>query len=80
MPAFAKTACPITCAKFRKEAKPITVQLGDQTLTLPMKEFSTGSFGYYLNQKIALQIDGEAVTGALQIQIPIVGSKDAPRE
>ena len=44
-----KSVCPVTRSEFRGRARPVTVTIGDVPMAVPTKEFSTGSFGWYLN-------------------------------
>jgi len=73
-----KTTCPITRADFRTKAKPVTVQIGSQTMEVDPKEFSTGSLGWYLNGKTTLEIDGVRVAVQIGLNLTVVGSKELP--
>jgi hypothetical protein len=74
-----KTSCPISRAEFGAHAKAVTVQIGDKTYTAVPKEFSTGSLGWNINDKITLDIGGKVVTVQIGMNLTIVGSKDLPR-
>src|SRR5262249_60109354 len=73
-----KTSCPITRAEFRAKAKPVTVTIGTQHLEAEVKEFSTGSLGWYLNAKVSLEVDGVRVPVQVGLNLTIVGSKELP--
>jgi hypothetical protein len=75
---MAKTTCPISRADFHAKAKPVAVTIGDRALVADVKEFSTGSFGWYLNAKATLEVDGVAVPVQINANLIIVGSKEAP--
>ena len=45
-----------------------------------VKEFSTGSFGWYLNGKTVIEIDGKAVSVQIGMNMTVVGSKEASKE
>jgi hypothetical protein len=45
--AVAKTTCPITRAQFTADAKPVEVIINGIPLLAEVKEFSTGSLGWY---------------------------------
>ena len=75
-----KTSCPISRAEFAAHAKPVTVQIGDKTYTAVPKEFSTGSLGWNINDKITLDIGGKLVTVQIGMNLTVVGSKDLPRD
>jgi hypothetical protein len=74
-----KTSCPISRAEFAAHAKPVTVQIGDKTYTAVPKEFSTGSLGWNINDKITLDIGGKLVTVQIGMNLTVVGSKDLPK-
>lgn len=80
MPQIQKTECPITKKEFVDTAKPVEVTIGEQKIQLLPKVFSTGSFGLFAQQKIGIQINGKTVVCAMQIQLPVVGSKEAKAE
>ena len=80
MRAMAKTTCPVTRTQFTEKAEPLKITINGQELIAEVKEFSTGSFGWYLNGKTVVQIDGKAVSVQIGMNLTIVGSKDAPRE
>jgi hypothetical protein len=75
-----KTSCPISRADFRAKAKAVTVLIGDQRLVAEVKEFSTGSLGWYLNGKTSIDIDGTPVSVQIGLNLTVVGSKELPRE
>lgn len=75
-----KTTCPISRADFRGKAKPVTVTIGEQKLVAEVKEFSTGSLGWYLNGKTTIEIDGVPVSVQIGLNLTIVGSKELPQD
>ncbi len=75
-----KTSCPISRADFRAKAKPVTVVVNDVPLQAAVKEFSTGSLGWYLNGKTTIDVGGTAVSVQIGMNLTVVGSKDLPRE
>ncbi len=77
---MAKTTCPITRSEFKAKAKPIPVTIGDVRLLADVKEFSTGSLGWYLNGKTTIDMDGKLVTVQIGLNMTIVGSKELPKE
>lgn len=57
-----KVPCPITRQQFIKDAKPITVVINGQTCVANVKEeFSSGSFGFVLSEKVPIDIGGVPV-------------------
>jgi hypothetical protein len=75
-----KTTCPITRAEFHVKAKPVTVTIAGHEHTAEVKEFSTGSLGWYLNGKTVVEIDGVRVPVQIGLNLTIVGSKELPQE
>jgi hypothetical protein len=74
-----KTTCPITREQFRTKAKPVKIIVNDlPPVEAEVKEFSTGSLGWYLNTKIALEVDGVRVPVQVGLNLTIVGSKELP--
>jgi hypothetical protein len=73
-----KTSCPITRDQFRAGAKPIEITLNGQTLKVPVKFFSTGSLGWYLNNKMDVEVGGISVSVQIGLNMTIIGSKDLP--
>jgi hypothetical protein len=75
-----KTTCPITRDEFRTKAKPITVTIAGNNHLVEVKEFSTGSLGWYLNTKMPIEIDGKVVSVQIGLNLTIVGSKELPQD
>lgn len=75
-----KTVCPLTAAEFAKNAKPLTVVIGDKTVIVPVKEFATGSFGWYLNDKVTIMVGDKAVSVQIGANLIVVGSKEASKK
>lgn len=77
---MAKTTCPITRQQFRDAAKPVSITINGVPQLADVKEFSTGSLGWYLNGKIPLEVDGKVVQVQVGLNLTIVGSKELPRD
>ena len=75
-----KTNCPISRQQFRSGAKPVTVSINNVPLQAEVKEFSTGSLGWYLNGKTSIDVGGTLVSVQIGMNLTIVGSKELPRE
>jgi hypothetical protein len=75
-----KTTCPITRAEFHENAKPVEVTIAGQRLLAEVKEFSTGSLGWYLNGKTTIEVGGKPVAVQIGMNLTIVGSKELPKE
>jgi hypothetical protein len=76
----AKTTCSISRQHFRDNAKPLEVKIGDIPFLAEVKEFSTGSLGWYLNGKTTVNVGGTPVSVQIGMNITIVGSKELPKE
>jgi hypothetical protein len=75
-----KTNCPITRSEFREKAKPVTVNINGVPLQAEVKEFSTGSLGWYLNGKTVIDVGGTPVSVQIGMNLTIVGSKELPQD
>jgi hypothetical protein len=75
-----KTTCPITRSEFHAKAKPVTVSVNGVPLQAEVKEFSTGSLGWYLNGKMSVDVGGTPVSVQIGMNLTIVGSKELPKD
>lgn len=75
-----KTACPVSLATFLEKAEPLKITINGQEMLAEVKSFSTGSFGWYLNGKTVISVDGKALSVQIGMNMTIVGSKEAARE
>jgi hypothetical protein len=75
-----KTTCPITRSDFRHKAKPVAVTINSIPLQAEVKEFSTGSLGWYLNGKTTIEVGGTLVSVQIGMNLTIVGSKELPQD
>lgn len=78
-----KTVCPaaLTLGMFLARAKHLDFSIMGSQFSIPKKEFSSGSFGWYTQEKQRGCTICEVAGVVIQIQVTatIVGSKDAPR-
>jgi hypothetical protein len=74
-----KTVCPISREEFNQHAKPVTVVINGNTLQAEVKNFSTGSLGWYLNGKTMIDVGGKMVSVQIGLNLTIVGSKELPK-
>jgi hypothetical protein len=75
-----KTICPISRADFSAKAKPVMIKINDEEIQVPVKLFSTGSLGWYLNRKIDIDVGGVKVPVQIGLNLTIVGSKELPQD
>jgi hypothetical protein len=75
-----KTTCPIGRHEFREKAKSVTVTINGIPLQAEVKEFSTGSLGWYLNGKTMIDVGGTPVSVQIGLNLTIVGSKELPQD
>lgn len=68
--------CLISRKDFLKLAKPVVVQLNGQLFEAALKEFSTGSFGFYLNGKLLQMIGETPVYLQINLNLTVIGSKE----
>jgi hypothetical protein len=76
---MAKSTCPITRAEFQHDAKPVEVTINGIPMTAEVKEFSTGSLGWYLNGKASIKVGDKSVSVQIGMNLTIVGSKELPK-
>ena len=74
---MAKSPCPLTREEFKAKAKSVSVQVEGVPLSAEPKEFSTGSFGWYLSGKATVVVDGKPVQVQVGANLTIIGSKEA---
>jgi len=72
--------CTITRAEFRELAQPVKVVINDIPMMAEVKEFSTGSLGWYLNGKTVIDVGGKQVSVQIGMNLTVVGSKDLPKD
>jgi hypothetical protein len=76
---MAKSACPLSKTQFLEKAEPVKVVINGQEIIADKREFSTGSFGWYFNGKITVQVDGKPLSIQVGLNLTVVGSKEAER-
>jgi hypothetical protein len=76
---MAKSTCPLSRAQFVEKAEPVRVVINGQEMLAEVKEFSTGSFGWNLNAKTIVTVDGKPLSVQIGMNLTVVGSKDAER-
>lgn len=74
---LSKTTCAITRAEFKDKAKAVEVVINGVPLLAEVKEFSTGSFGWYLNGKTTIKVGETPVAVQIGLNLTVVGSKEA---
>jgi hypothetical protein len=75
-----KTTCSVTRSEFLEKARPVTVTINGVPLQAEVKEFSTGSLGWYLNGKTMIDVGGTPVSVQIGMNLTVVGSKELPQE
>lgn len=72
----AASKAPITPEQFAKLAKPLTVTIGGRQTIADVKEFSSGSLGWYCGDKVVVEIEGVGpVKVQMSMSLVIVGTK-----
>ena len=77
---MAKSTCPVTRTEFRNDAQPVEVTINGIPMTAEVKEFSTGSLGWYLNGKVNVKVGDKSVSVQVGMNLTIVGSKELPQK
>jgi len=73
-----KSSLALTREQFRSQAKAIPVVINGKELVAAAKEFSTGSLGWNINDKMQVDVGGQIVTVQVGMNLTIIGSKDIP--
>jgi hypothetical protein len=76
---MAKSPCPVSQSQFVSKAEPLKISINGQDMLADVKAFSTGSFGWYLNGKTTVLVDGKPVSVQIGMNLTVVGSKEAAR-
>ncbi len=76
---MAKSTCTVTRSEFLEGASPLTVVINGVVMEAEVKEFSTGSLGWYLNGKIEVNVAGQPVNVQIGLNMTVAGSKDLPK-
>ena len=76
---MAKSPCPVSLSQFLEKAEPLKVIINGQEMLAEVKAFSTGSFGWYINGKTTVTVDGKPLSVQIGMNMTVVGSKEAER-
>ena len=77
---MAKSPSPLSQSQFLAKAEPLKISINTQDMLAEVKAFSTGSFGWYLNGKTTVMVDGKALSVQIGMNLTVVGSKEAARD
>jgi hypothetical protein len=76
---MAKSPCPVSLSQFQEKAEPLKVVINGQEMLADVKAFSTGSFGWNINGKMTVTVDGKPLSVQIGMNLTVVGSKEAER-
>lgn len=76
---MAKTISPLSKIQFLEKAQPLRIDVAGTPMAAVVKEFSTGSFGWYTSGKVTVEVDGKPLQMQVGCNLTVVGSKEAPR-
>jgi hypothetical protein len=76
---MSKSPCPISRTIFVEKAEPLKVVINGVEMLAEVKQFSTGSFGWNINGKTIVNVDGKALSVQIGMNLTVVGSKEAER-
>lgn len=71
-----KTVCPISRQDFLEKAEPLKIDINGFPMTAEPREFSTGSFGWYVNGKATQTVAGKTIQVQVGMNLIVVGSKE----
>jgi hypothetical protein len=72
---MAKSPPPISREEFMAQAQPVEIEIAGQKMTAQPKQFSTGSYGWYLTGKATIMVNGKAVPVQVGTNLTVIGSK-----
>lgn len=75
-PPSRKTECPISRAQFASDAVALSATIAGSKVAVDVKQFATGSFGWYANGKLVVEVGGQPVTCQLGLTLTVIGSKE----
>ena len=76
----AKTTCPVSRQQFKDKGKPVEVVIDGTKMIAAPREFSTGSLGWNISNKMTLIIGDKPVIVQVGLNLTIVGSKELPKD
>lgn len=76
---MAKSPCPMSKTQFMEKAEAVKITVNGAEMIAEKREFSTGSFGWYVNAKTTVMVDGKALPIQVGMNLTVVGSKEAER-
>lgn len=74
-PGRKKTECPLTKEEFVEAAEALPININGAILTAEVKEYKTGSFGWFCNGKLTIMVGDKPVKVQLGLTMTAVGSK-----
>ena len=75
-----KTECPISRTAFAADAKSVEVTIAGVPMLATVKEFQTGSLGWYLTGKTTVKIGDTVVPVQIGLTLTCIGSKELPKD
>ena len=73
----ARAKCSMTKEQFLAHAESFKLTVGDKALECKPREFSTGSFGWFLSGKANIAVGETTVPVQIGVNIAVIGSKPA---
>jgi len=74
--------CPITRTEFRAARKQLPIMIDGRQFFALMKQFKTGSFGWYHSGKLPIDLgDGQSnIPCQISVMVTVIGSKNVPAD
>lgn len=73
----AAKVCAISKSDFFTSAKPLEITINGIPMSAEVKEFSTGSFGFFINGKVNVKVGEKSVPVQIGANFTVVNSKEA---
>lgn len=75
-----KKECKVSRMFFRASAKPLSCTLAGTAIKVDVKEFSSGSLGWFYSGKVMVDINGTLTPVQVGLNMIVVGSKELPQD
>lgn len=72
-----RAQCPINRDEFSAKAVPVTLIIGGNEYIAEVKEFATGSFGWYYGGKASMKVGEKTLHVQVGCNLTVVGSKES---
>lgn len=73
---YTKKRSPIAREDFKRHALPLEATIAGIEMSIPLKEYSTGSFGWHQVGKLAIEVNGIELPVQMGLTFTVIGSRN----